>query len=217
MEGQVAGTQKYESGVELVAYMPFITNWLRQHCDTAGDLLVSCQSCCSEEKSYQLWSELMDGLEEYGDLTPNQLKRICSRNSPEVCASALMLVLTSNASPITTPNFQSSMLEAMKQVHEKDLKNGPKLADLLAPPLSKMQLTCLEALAQVCALIRDTSTDPHVVARELAIPIFVGNNSGASNVTLACKLMTVLVEFGEYIFGKPAQRSCVAPLGIRPS
>lgn len=203
---------KPEKSARLVPHIPFVISWLRNRDGRASDLFLGAAKSVDDDEVQATWKDVLDALDSYGDLTTQQWRQICSERDPAVWARAIHILFMGSEPRIVPKKISQALFKLLPKV--RDPQNGAEIAVILAPELDKLKLVCLEALGELCALIRDASIDPRYTAASLGPSVFLDADEDAQFVN-ASRLMQLLVEHAEIIFGKSGARSRFDPLGVR--
>ncbi|GBG32040.1 Hypothetical Protein FCC1311_082652 [Hondaea fermentalgiana] len=198
----------------LVPQIPFVLSWLR-HVDTnAADLLVYAPKNVSEREASKAWDQILSSLDTYGDLSTEQLRRICANQEPIVWAKAILQLFETATPQIVTDKAFLMLLGASNKIKNED--DGAQVASKLVPELDQIRISCLEALGEVSALIRDTASDPEDAAMKLGPSFLLESVVPGPEVDAASRIMRLLVVHADSVFGKPGAVSTFDALGARP-
>mmetsp|Transcript_11389 Transcript_11389/g.20125 ORF Transcript_11389/g.20125 Transcript_11389/m.20125 type:complete len:252 (+) Transcript_11389:88-843(+) len=197
----------------LVPHIPFIICWLRHKDQMAADLFLGLAKHVDDEEVQHVYNALLGYLDTYGDLTTAQLRQICLEHDPPVWARAVHSLFMGSDPRIVSPKVSKSLIHIIKQI--KDMANGQAVAAKISGELDKLRLISREALGELCSLIRDTSIDARYVAAAIGPSVFLSEDYVESDLVVASRLMQVMVEYSDLVFGKTGMRSEYDPLGIR--
>jgi hypothetical protein len=158
---------------------------------------------------------ILEAIDTYGDITTAQLRQICQEKHPAVWVRAIHVLFHGSESRIVPDKVAKNLFSSFGKIQRHNA--GDQVALALGSDLDKLRLISLEALGELCALIRDTSSNPTAVAVYLGHAVFLGDgNASPSDRKVASMLMQTMVQHAEILFGKPATRSQFDPLGVRP-
>lgn len=200
---------------QLIPLVPSMLLWLR-HCEpkSAGELFLKAQTNMDEIQG--TLRELLNANNfNEGDLTNVQLKYIFSCHEVDTWAGAVRVVL-GESDPRLVPNEVAGALTAsLSLVH--DAADGDEVARILGTHLDQLPRSSFVALAEFCAVIRDTVSDSSQLAC-LVGPMLLAPRVGfvsTSAASSSAALMDVLIEEAESIFGRVAGFNRKDAMGIR--
>lgn len=159
--------------------------------------------------------QILAAVDTYGDdLTNAQLRQLCGNFDASTWAKALLVVFQ-NASPrIVTAKGFMMLLSASSKLKEDS--SSSEVAMKFAPEIDQLKISGREALGEIAALIRDSSSDPTANALSLGPHFLLESVQPGPEVNAASRIMYFFVVHAEAIFGKAATRSNYDALGARP-
>ena len=159
--------------------------------------------------------ELLNALNfNQGDLTNVQFRYIFSCHSPQTWAAGVRIVLA-EADPRVIPiEIGGALTAALSLVHNAE--DTDEVARILGAQLDQLPRTSFNAVAEFCALIRDTVSDSSQLAC-LVGPMLLAPRVGAStnSASAAAAVMDILIEEAESVFGRVAGYNKKDSMGIR--
>jgi hypothetical protein len=200
--------------LRLVPQIPFVLAWLRSRDMHAGDLFLGQAKNVDDSEAQEVYKNMLESLDTYGDLSTAQLRSVAGDSDPAVWARAVHALFMGSEPRIVPAKVATGLFGALKQCRNKT--DPEELSSRLSSELDKLRLISLDALGELCALIRDTCQNPRQTANAIGPSIFLSEGYQESDIMAACALMQVMVEYADVIFGKPGSFSRFEPLGMRP-
>jgi hypothetical protein len=198
----------------LVPQIPFVLSWLRSRDMHAGDLFLGQAKNVDDSEVQEVYKNMLESLDTYGDLSTAQLRAVVGDSDPAVWARAVHALFMGSEPRVVPAKVATGLFSALKQTRNKT--DPEELSSRLSSELDKLRLISLDALGELCALIRDTCHNPRQTANAIGPSIFLSEGYQESDIMAACALMQVMVEYADVIFGKPGSFSRFDPLGMRP-
>jgi hypothetical protein len=198
----------------LVPQIPFLLAWLRSREMHAGDLFLGPSKNVDDQEVQEVYKNILESLDTYGDLSTAQLRSVAGETNPAVWARAVHALFMGCEPRIVPVKVAAGLFGALKQCRNK--ADPEELSSRLSSELDKLRLISLDALGELCALIRDTCHNPRQTANAIGPSIFLSEGYQEADIMAACALMQVMVEYADVIFGKPGSFSRFDPLGTRP-
>ena len=200
---------------QLVPLAPSLIAWLRHsEPSKAADLFLAASTIDMDSVQATL-RELLNAQNYNGDLTNVQLRYICSCHNTTVWASAVRLILAESEPRLVPPEVGSNLCAALTLV--KDEKDAEKIAQSLGAFLDQIPRTQYNALAEFCALLRDTTEDPTQLAY-LVGPMLLSPRTGVvpqTTTNASAQIMNLLIREAEIIFGRPGAFCKFDAFGVR--
>jgi len=200
---------------QLVPVVPVMIAWLR-HLDpkSAGEQFLTVQNNMDEVQS--TLRELLNTLNyNNGDLTNVQLRYIFSCHNIATWSAAVRVVLAESEPRVIPNEIGMGITAALNLVHDAD--DSDEVARILGAQLDQLPRSSFNAVAEFCALIRDTVQETSQLAC-LVGPMLLAPRVGfvsSSTASAAAAVMDVLIEEAESIFGRVAGFNRKDAMGVR--
>jgi len=200
---------------QLVPVLPVMLGWLR-HLDAkaAGEQFLNVHTNMDEVQASL--RELLNTLNfNNNDLTNVQYRYLFSCHSLSTWAACIRVIMAESEPRIIPNEVGMALTAALNMVHDAD--DTDEAAKVLGAQLDQLPRNAFNAVAEFCALIRDTVQDTSQLAC-LVGPMLLAPRVGfvsTSTSSAAAAVMDILIEEAEAIFGRCAGFNRKDAMGMR--